>query len=105
MGALAGQGSMRHWRAMGATSPAEAKGSLAWLLRRRWAMTALRENARLLLSRLEYVGSGITEAVQRRTAAATAAEVRARQSVLDIWRGPRTGGLGSEWCLGNGGSR
>ena len=46
-------GAAKHWRSMHAASPAEAKGGLAWLLRRRWAMTALRENARLKLERLQ----------------------------------------------------
>ena len=85
---------------MGAIGPAEAKGSLAWLLRRRWAITALRENARLLLSRLEYVGAGAAEATRRRTAAAESIAARMRQNIFDHWKGPRTGGLGAEWCLG-----
>ena len=53
--------SMKHWRGMGADNPADAVGPLAWLLRRRWAFTALRANARLLLDRLDMVGSGEAE--------------------------------------------
>ena len=56
IGMLAHIGSRRHWRSMQARSADEAQGALAWLLRRRWALTALRENARLKLERLEFVG-------------------------------------------------
>ena len=59
-------------------SPAAAKGALAWLLRRRWGMCALRENARLLLARLTYVGRGAAAAVQRRAHASEASLARAR---------------------------
>ena len=36
------------------------------MLRRRWALTALRENARLKLERLEFVGRGTAAAAARR---------------------------------------
>ena len=63
---------------MRAASPDAAQGVLAWLLRRRWGMTALREAARLKLERLEFVGRGAALASDRRVAAvgATAAQVR-----------------------------
>ena len=61
-------GSVRHWRSMQAASPQEASGAIAWLLRRRWAMTALRESARLKLERLEFVGRGAAVAADRRAA-------------------------------------
>ena len=56
IGMLAHVGSRRHWCSMQARSADEAQGALAWMLRRRWALTALRENARLKLERLEFVG-------------------------------------------------
>ena len=49
------------------------------MLRRRWALTALRENARLTLERLEFVGRGAAAAAQRRGAAAAVAAARARR--------------------------
>ena len=54
---LAGVGANHHWRRMKASNEKEAKGALAWLLRRRWALTAVRENARLTLDRLQYLGA------------------------------------------------
>ena len=54
---------------MRCADPGRATGGLAWLLRRRWGLTALRENARLKLDRLEYVGRGATAALQRRAIA------------------------------------
>lgn len=75
--AAAEVGSRRHWRAMRATTQEAALGSLAWMLRRRWGMTALRANARPLLDRMEYVGAGAMAAAARRTTAQRhAAEVR-----------------------------
>ena len=56
----------------------DAQGTLVWLLRRRWGLTALRGNARLLLARLEYVGSGAVAAASRRSAAAGVGRQRAR---------------------------
>ena len=53
---LANKGAAIHWRRMKARQPDEAQGALAWLLRRRWGLTALRENARLTLERLQYIG-------------------------------------------------
>ena len=40
---FAATGAERHWRELGSTSQLEACGALAWLLRRRWAMTAVRK--------------------------------------------------------------
>eukprot|EP00973_Karenia_brevis_P051740 7187610-Karenia_brevis.AAC.1 len=63
-------GAVRHWSSMRAREPADAVGSLAWLLRRRWGVTAWREAVRLLLDRLALVGSGASLAASRRDAAA-----------------------------------
>ena len=41
---------------MKASKKEPAQGALAWLLRRRWGMMALRENARLTLDRLAFAG-------------------------------------------------
>ena len=38
-------------------SAEEAKGAFAWLLRRRWGITALRENARLRLDRHDHLNT------------------------------------------------
>ena len=62
-------GAMRHWSVMRAREPADAVGSIAWMLRRRWGMTAWRSAARLLLERIEYVGRGAMQATSRRAAA------------------------------------
>ncbi len=51
IGIAAETGAQRHRRAMRARTKALAFGSLHWLLRRRWGMTALRANARLVLDR------------------------------------------------------
>ena len=80
IGILADTGSRRHWRAMRSRNAEEAKGALAWLLRRRWALTALRENARLTLERLEFVGRGAAAAAARRNTAAVGAGARARRA-------------------------
>ena len=82
-------GAAKHWRSMHAASPAEAKGGLAWLLRRRWAMTALRENARLKLERLQFVGRGAMAAAHRRAAPQAASGVAARRAACTFWQGPR----------------
>ena len=87
---VAATGAERHWRSMGCPDPLQARGALAWLLRRRWGMTALRENARLKLERLEFVGRGVAAAVARRAAAASSAAARSRSSaVLAVTHGPR----------------
>ena len=59
-------GTLRHWHGIRCREPSAATGVLAWMLRRRWGLTALRENARLKLDRLEYVGQGATVAARRR---------------------------------------
>ena len=82
-------GAAKHWRSMHAASPAEAKGGLAWLLRRRWAMTVLRENARLKLERLQFVGRGAVAAAHRRAAPLAASGVAARRAACTFWQGPR----------------
>ena len=55
---LAQTGARARWRSMGCPDVAAAVGCLAWMLRRRWGMAALRENACLKLERLAYVGRG-----------------------------------------------
>ena len=51
-------------------------------------MTALRENARLKLERMEYVGRGAAAAADRREAF-TGAAAAARRSACSFWQGPR----------------
>ena len=91
LSALAMTGAERHWRAMRCKEIVDARGSLAWLLRRRWALTALRENARLKIARLEYAGRGAAAAAQRRTAAAADSAARQRVDAVSLTRGPRVG--------------
>ena len=59
-------GAAHHWHTMQVATPGSAQGILAWLLRRRWGMTAMREAARLKLERLEFVGRGAAHAADRR---------------------------------------
>ena len=59
------------------------------MLRRRWAMTALRENARLKLERLQFVGRGVVAAAHRRAAPLAASGVAARRAACTFWQGPR----------------
>ena len=59
---------------------------LAATLRRRWGMTALRANARLLLDRLAYVGRGATAAAHRR---ASSRLLHAARAVARSGGGPR----------------
>ena len=80
-------GALRHWAGMRAREPADAHGTMAWLLRRRWGMTAWRSIARLLLDRLEYVGQGSMLAHARRAAASEAADA-ARRSAHWFFRRP-----------------
>jgi len=87
--AFAKVGAARHWQGMLATSPQEAIGVIAWMLRRRWAMTALRENARLKLERLEYVGRGAALAADRRAAVVGDQGAAARRAACRFWQGPR----------------
>ena len=89
-------GATRHWREMRLATPAEARGILAWMLRVRWGMTAVREAARLKLERLEFVGNGAAAASDRRLAAASSAAAAARRSACCFWQGPRlaSGGRG-----------
>jgi len=66
---LAKTGAARHWRTMGCLDDTHARGILAWAIRRNWAIAALRENARLKLDRLTYVGNGASIAAHRRSTA------------------------------------
>ena len=60
------------------------------MLRRRWGMAALRENARLKLERLEYVGRGAHAAAERRGTASAASAARSRAAAaFALARGPR----------------
>ena len=70
----------RHYRSMRLAGPLEARGVLVWLLRRRWGICAFRENARLLLARLELVGPGAVAAAARREAANGDVAHRARRA-------------------------
>ena len=75
---LAKKGAQVRWREMGSPDEASAVGCLAWLLRRRWGMTALRENARLKLDRMAYVGRGAAQAADRRQRSELAHLARSR---------------------------
>ena len=61
-------GARRHRRVRVAEDdePDRLQQLLSGMLRRRWGMAALRANARLLLDRLAYVGSGAIAATRRR---------------------------------------
>jgi hypothetical protein len=87
LSALSQVGSRRHWRSMDAVEMCGAAGALAWMMRRRWAMIAARENARLTLGRLEYIGRGAYAAARRR-ASADSSDVRARRASCWGMRGP-----------------
>ena len=86
---LAHIGAERHWRGMRCEEPERAVGALAWLLRRRWGLTALREAARLKLDRLEQVGPGAAAAFQRRHSARNWHAARQRASAGALYRGSR----------------
>ena len=69
---------------MKARQPDEAQGALAWLLRRRWGITALRENARLTLERLQYIGLNKRDRVRAKQAEFRAsARGKARADALE----------------------
>jgi hypothetical protein len=89
LSAVAGVGALRHWRSMRCQDADAAKGALAWMLRRRWAMTAVREAARLKLERLELVGRGAAEAIVRRVGGREFHAARARGHAVALYRGPR----------------
>ena len=81
-------GALKHWLGMRAREPSDAHGTIAWMLRRRWGMTAWRSLARLILDRLEYVGAGSMRAHDRRAAASEAATA-ARRSAHWLFTRPR----------------
>ena len=91
--ALAEAGAERHWRRMKAKKKEHAKGALAWLLRRRWGMMAIRENARLTLDRLSYAGATRGRANSQAWSMAKAAKrARARADALELSaHGPNIG--------------
>ena len=90
--ALAHIGAARHWRGMRCRDAGAAVGALAWMLRRRWALTALRENARLKLERLEFAGRGAAAAATRRVTGRAAHAMRARGTAVFLARGLRPTG-------------
>ncbi len=69
--------------------PAHATGVLAWILTRRWGLAALRENARLKLDRLEFVGRGAAAAALRRVSALEAQQAGLRAAAGCLLSGPR----------------
>jgi len=75
---------------MQADGAGTARGALAWLLRWRWALTAVRDVPRLTLARLEYVGCAALAAAERR-AAAQGEAARARRAACRDVRGPYRG--------------
>ena len=85
--ALSVAGKRRHYSHIGAESPSDACGGLAWLVKRRLAMTAVRGNARLMLARLEHVGRGAVAAASRR-ADANSEAAQARRASCAARRGP-----------------
>ena len=58
----------------------EARAALTTMLWRHWGMTAVRENARLLLARLLYVGRHAGEALHRRSQATWDSAAGARRA-------------------------
>ena len=75
---VAQTGARARWRSMGCPDVAAAVGCLAWMLRRRWGIAALRENARLKLERMAYVGRGAIHAAARRQRSELEHATRAR---------------------------
>ena len=73
---LARAGTDKWARQLPTASQHGARGRLAWLLKRRVAMSGLRGLARTLLDRIEHVGTGAT------TRAARRAQRRARRSAF-----------------------
>ena len=93
LSALADASATRDWRSMRCRDRDAARGALAWLLRRRWGLTAVREAARLKLDRLELVGRGAGAAAQRRRFGQAAHAARARGDATLLIPGPRVGSL------------
>jgi hypothetical protein len=77
-------GAARHWQTTGAADAHAATGVFHWLLQRRWGLTALRSNARLVLNRLEHLGSGAPQATARRQVARAAAADAHRAAYHDF---------------------
>ena len=93
MSQLAERGAVIHWRRMKAREPDEAVGALAWMLRRRWGITAVRESARLTLERLRFAGANPRSSdIEPQSSANAEARSYARQGALDYaLMGPSTG--------------
>ena len=87
VGALSVVGASRQ-RAGRRSEPDSVRGGLAWLLKRRWALTAARAAARLTFDRLSSVGTGASAAMARRAVAECPA-ARARRAACAGVRGPR----------------
>ena len=84
LSAFVASGSVRHWRAMRAQSPEEVRGALAWLLRRRWGFTALRESARLLLDRVHLLHPGVSAGTARRDLRSVEVAARSRVAAFSL---------------------
>ena len=67
---LAAHGATKWMKRLPSASLNGAQGRLAWMMKRRVGMVGLREGARLLLDRLEYVGAGAMGRIYRRKEAA-----------------------------------
>ena len=65
---------------MRAVDEESARGALAWLLKRRWAISAVRKCARLALAHLELVGRGAAAAERRKAAGIEASAQACRVS-------------------------
>ena len=86
--AAADAGAQYHRLSMGAKDSVEARAALAWLLRRRWGMTALRANARPILDQMQFVGWGAAAAADRRTVALQRWHHRSCQDAVWARHGP-----------------
>ena len=73
-------GVRRHRRTIRARDDNEARAALTSMLWRQWAITAVRKNERLLLTRLRYVGRRAGEVLQRCSHASEDIAARARRA-------------------------
>ena len=73
-------GVRRHRRIVRARDDNEAQAALTSMLQRRWAITAVRENARLFLTRPRYAGRRAGEVLHRRSHASEDMAARARRA-------------------------
>ena len=82
---MAQSGALRHYLGMRCADPTQAVGILAWVLRRRYGLTALR----VKLDRVAYVGRGASAADHRRVVASQAHAARVRAAAGQLLSGPR----------------